>query len=90
MAVLQSIPSVLRSSTVSMARGASRSMCKSTAAISTETTTASNRRVCHTPARDAKANKDYAAADAIRDELIAMGIAIKDGPEGTTWSRIVE
>ena len=39
---------------------------------------------------DAKANKDYAAADAIRDELIAMGIAIKDGPEGTTWSRIVE
>ena len=39
---------------------------------------------------DAKASKDYAAADAIRDELIAMGIAIKDGPEGTTWSRIVE
>ena len=39
---------------------------------------------------EAKANKDYAAADAIRDELTAMGIAIKDGPEGTTWSRIVE
>ncbi|MCH2161285.1 MAG: hypothetical protein MK085_05370, partial [Phycisphaerales bacterium] len=39
---------------------------------------------------DAKTNKDYAAADAIRDELMAMGIAIKDGPEGTTWSRIVE
>ena len=39
---------------------------------------------------EAKANKDWAAADAIRDELIGMGIAIKDGPEGTTWSRIVE
>ena len=38
----------------------------------------------------AKAAKDWAAADAIRDELAAMGIAIKDGPEGTTWARIVE
>ena len=39
---------------------------------------------------EAKANKDWAAADAIRDELTAMGVAIKDGPEGTTWSRVVE
>ena len=38
----------------------------------------------------AKAAKDWAAADAIRDELTSMGIAIKDGPEGTTWARIVE
>ena len=39
---------------------------------------------------EAKANKDWAAADAIRDELTALGVAIKDGPEGTSWSRIVE
>ncbi|MEC8817641.1 MAG: DALR domain-containing protein, partial [Planctomycetota bacterium] len=38
----------------------------------------------------AKAEKDWAAADAIRDELTELGIAIKDGPEGTTWSRIIE
>ena len=38
----------------------------------------------------AKAGKDWAAADAIRDELTEIGIAIKDGPDGTTWSRIVE
>lgn len=37
----------------------------------------------------ARAAKDWAAADAARDELLAMGIAIKDGPEGTTWSRVV-
>lgn len=33
----------------------------------------------------ARANKDFAKADEVRDELSAMGIAIKDGPEGTTW-----
>ena len=38
----------------------------------------------------AKSGKDWATADAIRDELTAMGIAIKDGADGTTWSRIVE
>ena len=38
----------------------------------------------------AKADKDWAAADLIRDELASMGIAIKDGPEGTTWSKVVE
>ena len=39
---------------------------------------------------EAKSRKDWAVADAIRDELTSMGVAIKDGPEGTTWSRIVE
>ena len=39
---------------------------------------------------DAKERKDWSAADGIRDELIALGISIKDGPEGTTWSRNVE
>jgi len=34
---------------------------------------------------DAKKAKDFAAADAVRDELAAKGITLKDGPEGTTW-----
>jgi len=39
---------------------------------------------------EARKNKDFATSDRIRDELLEMGIAIKDGPEGTTWSRIVQ
>ncbi|MCR5001345.1 MAG: cysteine--tRNA ligase [Lachnospiraceae bacterium] len=35
----------------------------------------------------AKKDKDYARADAIRDELAAKGIVIKDTREGVTWSR---
>ena len=38
----------------------------------------------------AKADKDWASADAIREELASMGIEIKDGPEGTSWSKVVE
>lgn len=38
---------------------------------------------------DARKARDFKRADTIRDELLAMQIAIKDGPEGTTWSRIV-
>ena len=38
-----------------------------------------------TAAREAR---DYAAADAIRDELAAAGIGIEDGPDGTTWRRL--
>ena len=34
----------------------------------------------------AKQNKDFAASDKIRDELAGMGIRIKDGKDGTTWS----
>ena len=34
---------------------------------------------------EARAAKDFAEADRVRDELAGMGIAIKDGPEGTTW-----
>ncbi len=33
-----------------------------------------------------RAAKDWAAADAIRDELASKGIIIKDSPEGTTWT----
>jgi cysteinyl-tRNA synthetase len=34
----------------------------------------------------AKARKDFAASDKIRDELASLGIRIKDGKEGTSWS----
>ncbi len=34
---------------------------------------------------DAKANKDFAMGDRIRDQLAAIGIAIKDTKDGTTW-----
>lgn len=36
---------------------------------------------------EAKKAKDYARADAIRAELKARGIALEDGPTGTTWRR---
>ena len=35
----------------------------------------------------ARANKDFARSDEIRDELAAAGVILKDGPEGTTWYR---
>lgn len=35
----------------------------------------------------AKANKDYARADAIRDELTALGVVLEDTAEGVRWSR---
>ncbi len=35
----------------------------------------------------AKKAKDFARADAIRLELDAEGIELRDGPEGTTWKR---
>ena len=40
-----------------------------------------------TAAREAK---DWATSDRIRDELVEMGVAIKDGPDGTTWKKIVQ
>ncbi len=36
---------------------------------------------------EAKKARDWATADAIRNELSAMGIVIEDGPEGSTWRR---
>jgi len=33
----------------------------------------------------ARKAKDFERGDAIRDELLASGVAIQDGPEGTTW-----
>jgi cysteinyl-tRNA synthetase len=34
----------------------------------------------------ARAAKEWARADEIRDELAAMGVVLKDSPAGTTWS----
>ena len=36
----------------------------------------------------AKADKDFAKADAIREELLSRGIAIKDTREGTVWELV--
>ena len=35
---------------------------------------------------NARANKDFVLSDQIRDQLIALGIQLKDGKEGTTFS----
>jgi cysteinyl-tRNA synthetase len=35
---------------------------------------------------EARANKDFAMSDQIRSQLIALGIQLKDGKEGTTFS----
>lgn len=36
--------------------------------------------------KDARDNKDFATSDKIRDQLATMGIQLKDGKEGTTFS----
>ncbi len=35
---------------------------------------------------EARANKDFATSDKIRDQLLEMGIQLKDGKDGTTYS----
>ncbi len=37
---------------------------------------------------DARASKNWAAADNARNKLKEMGIELEDGPQGTTWHRI--
>ena len=37
--------------------------------------------------QEARANKDWATADKIRDDLKARGIILKDTPQGVTWSK---
>lgn len=37
---------------------------------------------------DARANKDFATSDRIRDQLLEAGIQLKDGKEGTTFSLV--
>ena len=36
--------------------------------------------------KEAKANKDWATSDKIRDSLKALGVNIKDTKEGCEWS----
>ncbi|MCS6928596.1 MAG: cysteine--tRNA ligase [Saprospiraceae bacterium] len=36
----------------------------------------------------ARAQKDWNTSDKIRDALAALGIALKDGKDGTTWTRL--
>jgi cysteinyl-tRNA synthetase len=38
----------------------------------------------------ARADKDWATADAVRDELNARKVQVDDGPEGSTWRIVVE
>jgi cysteinyl-tRNA synthetase len=35
----------------------------------------------------ARASKNYAESDRLRDELAAMGVEVMDGPNGSTWRR---
>ncbi|MEF8823188.1 MAG: cysteine--tRNA ligase [Desulfohalobiaceae bacterium] len=35
--------------------------------------------------QEARQNKDFSRADALRDQLAEMGITLQDGPQGTDW-----
>ncbi|MDE0753100.1 MAG: cysteine--tRNA ligase [Woeseiaceae bacterium] len=37
--------------------------------------------------KEARANRDFSAADKIRDQLAAQGVTIEDGPAGARWRR---
>ena len=37
--------------------------------------------------QEARARKDYATSDVIRDQLGALGIVLKDGKDGTSWEQ---
>ena len=36
---------------------------------------------------EARTRKDFSRSDEIRDQLLAEGIVLEDGPEGTRWRR---
>jgi cysteinyl-tRNA synthetase len=36
----------------------------------------------------ARAAKDWPSSDRIRSELAALGVTVKDGPQGATWTRM--
>jgi cysteinyl-tRNA synthetase len=37
--------------------------------------------------QDARGRRDFAAADAIRDQLLDSGVRIEDTPSGPRWTR---
>ncbi|MGO5139753.1 CysS/YqeB C-terminal domain-containing protein, partial [Streptococcus alactolyticus] len=37
--------------------------------------------------QEARANRDFATADAIRDQLVAQGIKLLDTKDGVRWTR---
>jgi cysteinyl-tRNA synthetase len=39
---------------------------------------------------EARKRRDYAASDRIRDELLAAGVAIEDGPQGARWKLVAK
>lgn len=39
---------------------------------------------------EARAARDFAAADAIRDELLDLGVSIEDSADGPRWSRVAD
>ena len=53
--------------------------CTGIDALAVET---ADRRASHRRARKAK---NFAESDRIRDELLAMGVVLKDSKDGTTW-----
>ena len=36
--------------------------------------------------QEARARRDFAVADAVRDRLTAAGVAVEDSPDGPTWT----
>ncbi len=36
--------------------------------------------------QQARGERDFATADLLRDELLAAGVTVEDGPDGSTWS----
>jgi cysteinyl-tRNA synthetase len=36
--------------------------------------------------QEARARRDFATADGVRDRLTAAGVSVEDGPDGSTWS----
>jgi cysteinyl-tRNA synthetase len=38
--------------------------------------------------RRAREAKDFATSDAVRDGLVALGIEVRDTPDGAAWERL--
>jgi cysteinyl-tRNA synthetase len=38
--------------------------------------------------KEAREQKNWAKSDLIRDELLKLGVQIKDGKEGASWNKV--